>query len=44
VSVAATVSGSTATAARILDLSQLQRGFRHFFGNVHAPGFKAATP
>ena len=42
--VTATVSGSSATAVRILDLSQLQQGFQHFFGGAHAPRFKVATP
>jgi hypothetical protein len=36
VMVDATVSGSTATAARIIDVSMLQQGFHRFFGA--APG------
>ena len=41
--VTATVSGSTATAIRIVDVSLLQQGFHRFFG---APGasFKVAVP
>jgi len=42
--VTATVSGSSATAVRVMDLSLLQQGFRHFFGGAHTPGFKVATP
>ena len=42
--VTATVSGSSATAVRVIDLSLLQQGFRHFFGGAHTPGFKVATP
>jgi hypothetical protein len=37
--VAATVSGSTTTVIRIIDVTQLQQGFHRFF--VPAPG---ATP
>jgi hypothetical protein len=33
VSVRATVSGTTTTAAQITDLSLLQQGIHHFFGN-----------
>ena len=44
VMVDATVSGSTATAARVLDLSLLQQDFQNFFGGSHAPGFKMAIP
>jgi hypothetical protein len=39
VMVDATVSGSTTTAVRIVDLSLLQQGFHHMFGT--APGAKA---
>ena len=42
--VTATVSGSTATAARIIDVSLLQQEFHRFFGGAHAPDFKVATP
>ena len=38
----ATVSGSTTTAVRILDLSQLQQGFHRFFGP--APGANTRPP
>jgi len=38
----ATVSGSTTTAVRILDLSQLQQGFHRFFGP--APGASTKPP
>ena len=42
--VTATVSGSTATATRIIDMSLLQQDFHRFFGGAHAPNFKVATP
>jgi len=42
--VTATVSGSTATATRIIDVSLLQQDFHRFFGGAHAPNFKVATP
>ena len=42
--VTATVSGSSATATRIIDVSLIQQGLHRFFGGDHAPGFKAATP
>jgi hypothetical protein len=42
--VTATVSGSTATATRIIDVSLLQQDFHRFFGGAHAPGFKVVTP
>jgi hypothetical protein len=42
VAVDATVSGSTDTAVRILDLSQLQQGFHRFFGP--APGADTKPP
>jgi len=38
--VTATVSGSTTTAVRILDLSQLQQGFHRFFGAPPAANSK----
>jgi hypothetical protein len=40
----ATVSGSTATATRIIDVSLLQQDFHRFFGGAHAPDFKVVTP
>jgi hypothetical protein len=42
--VTATVSGSTDTATRVIDVSMLQQDFHHFFGGAHAPNFKVATP
>jgi hypothetical protein len=42
--VIATVSGSTATATRIIDVSLLQQGLHRFFGGAHGPNFKVATP
>jgi hypothetical protein len=42
--VTATVSGSTATATRIIDVSRLQQDFHRFFGGAHAPNLKVATP
>ena len=42
--VIATVSGNSAAATRIIDVSLLQQGFHRFFGGAHTPGFKAATP
>jgi hypothetical protein len=42
--VTATVSGSTATATRVIDVSLLQQDFHRFFGGAHAPSFKVATP
>jgi hypothetical protein len=42
--VIATVSGSTATATGIIDVSMIQQGLHSFFGRVHAPDFKVATP
>jgi hypothetical protein len=42
--VTATVSGSTATATRIIDVSLIQQGIHRFFGGAHAPDFKVATP
>jgi hypothetical protein len=42
--VTATVSGSTATATRIIDVSLIQQNFHRFFGGANAPNFKAVTP
>jgi hypothetical protein len=42
--ITATVSGSTATATRIIDVSLLQQDFHRFFGGAHAPDFKVVTP
>src|SRR6516225_9097043 len=42
--VTATVSGSTTTATRIIDVSLLQQDFHRFFGGAHATHFKAITP
>jgi len=42
--VTATVSGSTATATRIIDVSLLQQDFHRFFGGAHGPNFKIAVP
>jgi hypothetical protein len=44
VSVQATVSGSTATAARIADLTLLQAGAKHFFGSLPHGHFKMTIP
>jgi len=41
--VTATVSGSTTTAVRILDLSQLQRGMHRFFAPAAPGSFKPAA-
>ena len=40
----ATVSGSSATATRIIDVSLIQQGLHRFFNRAHAPHFKAVTP
>jgi hypothetical protein len=40
----ATVSGSSTTAVRILDLSQLQRGMHRFFAPAPGASFKPAAP
>lgn len=40
----ATVSGGTATAARIIDVSLLQQGFHRFFGAPPGASPKAAAP
>ena len=42
--VTATVSGSTATATRIIDVSMIQQGLHSFFGRAHPPNFKIGTP
>jgi hypothetical protein len=42
--VTATVSGSTATATRIIDVSLIQQNFHGFFGGAHAPHFKVVSP
>jgi len=42
--VTATVSGSTATATRIADVTQLQQGLHRFFGGAHPPDFKEVAP
>ena len=42
--VTATVSGSTATATRVIDVSLIQQGFQHFFGRAHGGNFKMVTP
>ena len=44
VSVRATVSGSTTTAAQITDLTLLQQGVKHFFGNWPGIKTKIAIP
>jgi len=40
----ATVSGSTATATRVIDVSLIQQNFHRFFSGAHGPSFKAITP
>jgi hypothetical protein len=42
--VTSTVSGGTATATRIIDVSLIQQNFHGFFGGAHSPHFKAVTP
>jgi hypothetical protein len=42
--VTATVSGSTDTATRIIDVSLLQQDFHRFFSGAHAPNFKVPAP
>ncbi len=42
--VAATVSGSTATAVRVVDATLLQRGFHRFFGAPPGASPQAAIP
>ena len=42
--VTATVSGSTATATRIIDVSMIQQGLHRFFGGARGANFKMVTP
>ena len=42
--VAATVSGSTATATRVIDVSLIQQGIQRFFGGARGANFKMVTP
>jgi hypothetical protein len=42
--VTATVSSSTATATRIIDVSLIQQNFHGFFGGAHGPNVKMVTP
>jgi hypothetical protein len=42
--VTATVSGSTTTVIRIIDVTQLQQGFHRFFGPVPGASAKPAVP
>jgi hypothetical protein len=42
--VTATVSGSAATATRVIDASLIQQGLHRFFGGAHGGGFKMVTP
>lgn len=44
VMVDATISGSTATAAQIVDLTGLQQGFHRFLGGAPGANFKMAVP
>jgi hypothetical protein len=44
VMVDATVSGGTATAVRVVDLSLLQQGLHRFFGGAPGGSFKAPVP
>lgn len=44
VTVNATVSGSTATAIRIIDITQFQQNFHRYFGAAPGPRFKVANP
>jgi hypothetical protein len=44
VMVDATVSGTTATATRIIDVSMLQQGFHRFFGAPPGANVKTAIP
>jgi hypothetical protein len=44
VSVQATVSGSTATAAHIADVTLLQAGAKHFFGGLSHGNFRVKIP
>ena len=40
----ATVSGSTTTVIRIIDVTQIQQGFHRFFGPAPGASFKPAVP
>ena len=42
--VTATVSGSTATATRIIDVSLLQQDLHRFFGGANGPHFNVGAP
>lgn len=42
--VTATVSGSTTTVIRIIDVTQLQQGFHRFFGSAPGANVKTAVP
>jgi hypothetical protein len=42
--VTATLSGNTATATRIIDVSLLQQDFHRFFSGARGPNFKTAIP
>jgi len=42
--VTATVSGSTATATRVIDVSLIQQGIQRFFGGARGANFKMVTP
>jgi len=42
--VTATVSGSTTTVIRIIDVTQLQQGFHRFFDGAPGDNAKAAVP
>ena len=42
--VTATVSGSTATATRIIDVSMIQQGLHRFFGGARGANFQMVTP
>jgi hypothetical protein len=42
--VTAAVSGSTATATRVIDASLIQQGLHRFFGGAHGGGVKMVTP
>ncbi len=44
VMVDATVSGSTASAVRVVDLSLLQQGLHRFFGGAPGGNFKVPVP
>ena len=42
--VTATVSGSTTTVIRIIDVTQIQQGFHRFFGAPPGANVKPAVP